>query len=662
MCGIAGIVNFHDSVESLEEKSKAMISAITHRGPDSQNIWSYKNCGLVLGHRRLSIQDLSHNGLQPMQSSSGNSTIVFNGEIYNFLSIRQELLSTGLTLKSSSDTEVLLEAIELWGIEKSISKCKGMFAFALWDNQTGQLHLVRDPIGEKPLYYGLIDKQFIFASELKAFFAIINPKSLDIDNDALGSYLRYGYISAPHSVFKQIKKLEPGHLLTVPIQELKKTNALMAFFDGASKSIPYWNLDSIRQKNIKSLITSEAHAVNGLDQLLNSIINEQSISDVPLGTFLSGGIDSSIVSAILQANSSSPIDTFTIGFHEKSFNEALHAKSVAQHIGSKHHEVYISSKDAMNIVPDLSTIYDEPFADSSQIPTFLVSQLAKKNVTVCLSGDGGDELFAGYNRYTMPVSMFKKTQSMPSLLQKLSSTFLTSVPPKYWDKAYELCLLLFRKTGSANFGLKVHKLGELFKHNSLDTVYRYLSGYWQDPELLINERINEPLLTSNLSFDENFIESAMLWDQKWYLPGDNLAKSDRASMACSLEMRLPLLDRELIEYSWRIPNNMKVRGNVSKWLLRQVLYRYVPQDLIDRPKMGFSVPVAQWIRKDLKSWSQELLSRTLLKEQAIFNPELLGKIHNEHLTGKFDHSHKLWTVLMFQAWYQKYVGSNDYRT
>lgn len=658
MCGIAGIVDFHDSVESLEEKSKAMISAIAYRGPDDQNLWSDEESGLVLAHRRLSIQDLSHNGQQPMLSNSGNSTIIFNGEIYNFLSIRKELELNGSRLKSHSDTEILLEAIELWGLEKAISKCKGMFAFALWDHKAEQLHLVRDPIGEKPLYYGLINNQFIFASELKAFFAIMNPNSLDIDYNALGSYLRYGYISAPFSIFKQIKKLEPGHLLTIPLYELKKNGGLNTFFAGPSKTTPYWQLEKIRNDNKKSLIDNQSYAIDELDKLLNNIIREQAISDVPLGTFLSGGIDSSIVSAILQANKSSPIDTFTIGFHEKSFNEAVHAKSVSQHIGSNHHEIYISPQEALNIVPELPTIYDEPFADSSQIPTYLVSQLAKKNVTVCLSGDGGDELFAGYNRYTMTESMYKKTQSIPSSLRKLFSSFLTSVPPRYWDKAYNIFIMLFRQTGSANFGLKIHKLGELFKHESLETVYSYLSGYWQTPELLLNKSINEPLLTSNLSFDENYLESAMLWDQKWYLPGDNLVKSDRASMACSLEMRLPLLDRELIEYSWRVPNNMKVRGNNSKWLLRQVLYRYVPQSLIDRPKMGFSVPVANWIRNDLKEWSSDLLSRKFLTEQAIFNTDHLSKIYNEHLSGTADHSHKLWTVLMFQAWYQKYIRCN----
>ncbi len=656
MCGIAGIISPEDSIESARAKAILMSKALSHRGPDTHANWAEEAQRLVLAHRRLSIQDLSQDGNQPMHSHSGNLTIVFNGEIYNFQSLASELRSKGVIFKSQSDTEVLLAAIEYWGLEKSLSKCKGAFAFALWDHSSKYLHLVRDPIGEKPLYFGVTGQQFLFASELKALFAIANPQQLEIDFDAMGSYLRYGYISAPNSIFKSIKKLAPGTFLSIPVADLKSASSLKQYISTPNNFQKYWSVHEVQQQNQNQIIYNETQATDSLDDLLNKIIKEQAISDVPLGSFLSGGIDSSLVSALLQNNSSRPVDTFTIGFHEKSFNEAIHAKNVARHIGSNHHELYLNSADALDMVPKLSSVYDEPFADSSQIPTLLVCQMAKKNVSVCLSGDGGDELFAGYNRYSMTENMYSKGQALPAPIRRMTSSFLTSIPPKYWDLAYSLLIKIFRKTGSANIGLKIHKLGELFKHDSLESVYRYLSGYWQEPESLLINNINEPALTTHSNFEDKFLQSAMLWDQDWYLPGDNLVKSDRASMANSLEMRLPLLDKELIDFSWQIPNSMKLKDNQTKWLLRQVLYRYVPQDLIDRPKMGFSVPIASWIRKDLKEWSEDLLSYDNLSKQEIFDPQLIRKTYNQHLSGKYDHSHKLWTVLMFQSWYRNYIG------
>jgi len=656
MCGISGIINNNESIETVRQKAQLMTSRLAHRGPDEENIWLDETVGLALGHRRLAIQDLSPNGSQPMQSHSGRWVIAFNGEIYNFKSLAKELAVQGVSFRGHSDTEVLLAAIENWGLDQTLTKIKGMFAFALWNKTTQTLYLARDRIGEKPLYYGWVDGQFVFASELKSFFAIANKNQFELDFNALGSYFRYGYISAPFSIFKSIKKLKPGHSLAIPLAPNQTPNELNQSSIDSLEQTSYWTLPEVYAQRSNQIINDETQAITQLDTLLNRVVREQAISDVPLGAFLSGGIDSSVVSAILQANSDSPIDTFTVGFHEKSFNEALHAKSVAEHIGSHHHEVYVSPTDALNTIPALNDIYDEPFADSSQIPTLLVSQLAKKAVTVCLSGDGGDELFTGYNRYTVTENAFQRAQRLPAPLRKIVSTVLSAVSPARWDYFYGAVTAIFKNANAANVGLKLHKLASLLKIHSLDEVYRYLSGYWHNPQLLLRPTIDEPILSNHLSFDNDFIAAAMMWDQNWYLPGDNLVKTDRASMSVSLEMRLPLLDKDIIEYSWQIPTALKFKNNQSKWLLRQVLYQYVPAKLIDRPKMGFSVPVAHWIRHELRDWSESLINDDWVNQQDIFNLAEIKKVFNEHMSGRYDHSHKLWTLLMFQSWHRHYLG------
>ena len=646
MCGIAGFAGNTRSTQEREQLALQMGNAIFHRGPDSSGIWLDDATGLSLVHRRLAIQDLSPLGYQPMHSQDDRWVLVFNGEIFNFHSLRQALLSLGHSFKGHSDTEVLLAAINQWSLIEALAKCKGQFALAIYDRQQQELHLARDRMGEKPLYYGYIDGELCFASELKALFAF-SDKKLSINMDGLASYLRYGYISAPHTIFQEIQKIEPGKIITFSLHG--ETSGKFA-----SKQCAYWSLEDVYRRGQQELFQNESEALAELDSTLNKVIQEQAIADVPLGAFLSGGIDSSLVAALLQANSKVPVDTFTIGFHDKEFNEAEFAKQIATHIGSNHHELYLDGKTILDVIPKLPELYDEPFADSSQIPMYLVSQMARQNVTVCLSGDGGDELFCGYNRYIETQRLLRKIHSSPPLLRKFVAAGVTSVSPEAWNNVYQGLNKIVGRQGGANTGLKIHKLAELLNTDSPANAYKFLSSYWQQPGKLLQQAAHDIPLECPLDFSERFLDAAMVWDQQWYIPGDNLVKTDRASMSVSLEMRLPLLDKDIIEFAWRTPNTMKVKNGTSKYLLRQLLYQYVPQELIDRPKMGFSVPVARWLRSDIRDWADSLLDRQLLEDQGIFNTDILLNTYQEHLRGKADHSHKLWTVLQYQAWAKTY--------
>lgn len=645
MCGISGLIGADLTEQELLLNGKRMSDALMHRGPDSSGIWCETDLSLVLAHRRLAILDLSPFGHQPMESASSRFVIAFNGEIYNYKSIQGRLVKLGHSFRGHSDTEVLLAAIDEWGLEQTLSECRGMFAFALFDRLDSTLTLVRDRVGEKPLYYGIDKGRLLFGSELKALRAVISSNQPEIDRAALSSYLRYGYISAPYSIYKDIRKLAPGCYLKIDVKAFP-------FHIDQLKAYQYWDLDYISKANASTLIADEQHAKARLDNLLNQIISEQSIADVPLGAFLSGGIDSSVVAAVLQAQSSSAIDTFTIGFHEKAFDEAIHARDVAKHIGSSHHELYISSLDTLNTVPLLAELYDEPFSDASQIPMFLVSKLAKQHVTVCLSGDGGDELFGGYNRYLYTRNSVDKGNSIPSPVKQLMAKGITSISPQRWDLVYNFFNSLSGRKGGANAGMKLHKLAALMQMDNYSDAYKYLCSYWQSPAELITSGVSEPDFLRGFDNGRDFLTSAMLWDQKWYLPGDNLVKTDRASMGVSLEMRVPLLDSRLIEFSWGLDNSLKIKDGVSKWILRQILYEYVPKSLIERPKMGFSVPISHWIRHELRDWAEELLEESLLISQNIFNHQVVSKTFKEHKAGSHDHGNKLWTILMFQAWYQ----------
>ena len=649
MCGIAGIVQANASPEVLADKAKRMANAIYHRGPDSDGVWASLTHPLALSHRRLSILDLSPLGNQPMLSPSGNSVIAFNGEIYNFSSIRSNIEKAGIVFRGHSDTEVLLAAIDHYGFDTAIEKAKGMFSIAHWDAVSGKLRLARDRIGEKPLYYGIINNCFVFASELKAIYQLYPAKELAIDLNALNSFLRYGYISAPQTIFSGICKLPPGFKLELDIGAWTKSKSSI---DDFLVSTPYWRVaDHIT--NTRAYNDSEADvALKDFDQLLNKVIQEQSTADVPLGAFLSGGIDSSLVSAVLQAQSQRAIETFTIGFHEKEFNEAVHAKQIAQQLGSSHNELYLSAKDALEVIPSLPQIYDEPFADASQIPTYLISKFARSKLTVCLSGDGGDELFLGYNRYSEGERFSRLSKKIPTLLTSASAAAIKRIPPHIFDHCYSSFNSAVRRKGGANFGLKVHKAASAITYNAPNDLYQFLCSYSQKPSNLISRQTENRKLTDVIPFDSNFFDAAMAWDQQWYLPGDTLVKSDRASMAVSLEMRAPLLDKELIEFSWTVPNSMKLRDGKTKWLMRQLLCKYVPQKLIERPKMGFSVPIGHWIRDELRDWSHSLLSKSFLEEQGFFNSEAVGKLLQDHIDRKFEHTNTLWTLLMFQSWYR----------
>lgn len=650
MCGLAGFYYKDAERDFLLANGAAMADAIIHRGPDAAGVWLDENIPLVLAHRRLSIQDLSPLGGQPMLSQSKRFTIAYNGEIYNFKEIAQTLKSQGITLVGHSDTEVLLQAIELWGLTETLNELKGMFAFALWDSVKSTLTLARDRIGEKPLYFGIADQKFLFASELKSIFAVVPPKHLTLDSKALASFMRHGYISAPHSIFKEIKKLSPGHYLQVDLSD----NCLPIEVD--LKPVAYWSVaQSASAKKIYNT-TNVSTAKNTLDKKINNIISEQSIADVPLGAFLSGGIDSSLVSAVLQSQSEEPIDTYTIGFHEKSFNEAEFAKEISNHIGSNHHEQYIADSDILGLIERLPAIYDEPFADASQLPTILVSQFAKQDLTVCLSGDGGDELFCGYNRYIQTEKVLSKASSLPLAFRRIIGSMVRSIAPSKWDSLYSVLTKIARRKGGAEFGNKLYKLVELTSTENMDAAYEFLMSYWRQPDLLLIAFEGEIIMPAPLSLEEDFLNGAMAWDQQWYLPGDNLTKTDRASMSASIELRAPLLDIELIDFAWQVDADIKYRDGKSKWLLREVLYEYVPKKLIERPKMGFSVPISQWINGALKAWVDELLDDQKLVAQGIFNAELVKKTLVEHRAERQDHGKKLWTLLMFQSWYRTYLA------
>ncbi len=656
MCGIAGFFEQGSIAEKLVAKGEAMMKVLHHRGPDGGDIWLDDDHSLVLSHRRLAIQDLSNYGKQPMLSASRRYCIVFNGEMYNFKEIASELNKLGHKFVGNSDTEVLLAAIEEWGLEEAVKRFKGMFAFALWDKKIKSLQLCRDRLGEKPLYYGWLGNAFYFASELKAIEEVVEKAQLEINISAVSDFLKNGYISAPYSIYKHLYKLMPGTILTIPVLNSEPKHLHSPLPDTVLISPKtYWSVYNSANKGLSNLIQSEDEVIELLDSTLHQSVRRQMIADVKVGTFLSGGIDSTLVSAIAQYESSDKIRTYTIGFGEKEYDESVYAGKIARHLGTDHLTVRVSPIDALNVVPDLASIYDEPFADSSQIPSYLVSKLAQEHVTVCLSGDGGDELFAGYNRYQLSQSLWSKLSKIPYPLRLVVGQLLNIPATGLWDSAYTGWSKL-NLNGHKNqklVGLKIQKLAGFMQKKDIFQAYDFLMSYWNHPENLVASGVKNERYGAQLSLPstDSFIEQAMYLDQIQYLPGDNLTKVDRASMAVSLETRLPLLSHEIVDLSWRVPTSMKISNGVAKWVLREVLYKYVPKEMIDRPKMGFSVPVATWLRGDLKSWAEDLLNSLdaadhVLQKEAIFNT------WHEHVSGKRDHSHRLWAVLMFLSWSQ----------
>ncbi|MCX6088841.1 MAG: asparagine synthase (glutamine-hydrolyzing) [Candidatus Atribacteria bacterium] len=625
-----------------------MTAPLIHRGPDEGGIWIDPRLNIALGHRRLSILDLTMEGHQPMVSPSGRWVIVYNGEVYNFAQLRRELENRGRNQwKGHSDTEVMLVAFEEWGLLESIQKFVGMFAFALLDREERVLYLVRDRLGIKPLYYGWVRGSFLFGSELKALKAFPNFPGL-IDRNALALYLRYNYIPAPFTIYQGISKLLPGTFLKVKVRDQETIEP----------PIPYWSAREIAEKGLLRIKPdTEKDSIEKLEKLLLDSISLRMVADVPLGAFLSGGIDSSTVVSLMQKLSSRPIKTFTIGFQEDAYNEARDARAVARHLGTEHTELYVTPEEARAVIPRLPDLYDEPFSDSSQIPTYLVSQLARQQVVVSLSGDGGDELFGGYNRYFLGRSFWKKTGWMPGPLKKTAAGIIECFSPRQWDSFFSwFDRILPGKFHPRNPGEKIYKLADILRVSSPQEMYLTLISHWKEPGLVVNDSEEpftipfDPYLWAN---QQDLSLPMMFLDLITYLPDDILTKVDRASMGVSLEARVPLLDHRIVEYSWTLPLEMKLRNGQGKWILRQILYQYVPKELIERPKMGFGIPLDKWLRGGLREWAGDLLPEKRLSQEGFFNPVPIRKMWEEHQSGERNWQNQLWDVLMFQAWLEK---------
>jgi asparagine synthase (glutamine-hydrolysing) len=621
-----------------------MAATLTHRGPDDDGAWAEETSGVALGFRRLSIIDLSPLGHQPMSSASGRYTVVFNGEIYNYRELRKELEGCGARFRGQSDTEVLLAAVEQWGFDAALRRYNGMFAIAMWDAHDRELLLARDRFGEKPLYYGHAGTTLLFGSELKALAAHPAFRG-EIDREALAQYLRYLYVPAPRSIYVGLRKLPPGASIRFrPGREL-------------GEPLPFWSMTEVALEGARDRYRgSEADAVAELDGLLRRSVRSRMVADVPIGAFLSGGIDSSTVVALMQAESTRPVRSFTIGFHEAKYNEAVQAKAIARHLGTDHTELYVTPAEAQAVIPRLPTLYDEPFADSSQIPTFLVSQLARRSVTVVLSGDGGDELFGGYNRYLSGVLAWRAIAWMPHVARRLLAGAIGAVPPATVDAAIEPIRGLWPGGLVPRLaGEKLQKVASILKLEDGDAFYRRLCSAWNDPSVLVS--IPEPpvaLLGAKRPPIPDLVERMMCTDAQTYLPDDILVKVDRATMGVSLEGRVPILDPEVARFAARLPRRFKVHGGKGKWMLRGVLERYVPRAMFDRPKMGFGVPVGEWLRGPLREWAEGELAEARLEREGFFDPAPIRRAWTEHLAGNRSWQFELWAILMFQAWHEEH--------
>jgi len=645
MCGIVGFINTKQT--DLESVCNKMVGTLHHRGPDYSSTWVNKEYGVALGHSRLSILDVSSAGHQPMKSRCGRYVITFNGEIYNHLQLRNDIVHSGYSAfwKGHSDTETLLAAISIWGIKKALQKSVGMFALALWDVKEKKIILARDRMGEKPIYYGWQGNTFLFGSELKALK--VHPEfQNNINRDSLCLLLRHNTISAPYSIYQGISKLLPGSILTLNLS--KKEIGIEN----------YWSMKGLVESTLKNpFIGSEQQALLELESVLSKSVSDQMMSDVPLGAFLSGGIDSSVIVALMQSQSSKKVKTFSIGFNEKGYDEAKYAKAVAKHLCTDHTELYITSSEALDVIPKLPLMFDEPFSDSSQIPTHLVSKLAKKSVDVSLSGDGGDELFGGYNRHVWVKSIWQKTRYLPLFSRRLIIYAITSLSPTTWNQFFQMCSAVFPSRYHVTHpGDKMYKLANVIAAENPNAMYRNLVSHWSNPDLIVlgskepKTLLSDPSILPNL-FD---IEQRMMFlDTITYLSDDILTKVDRAAMSVSLETRVPMLDHRVVEFAWRLPLSMKIKNGQGKWILRQLLQKYVPKELYDRPKMGFGVPVDSWLRGPLRDWAESLLEASRLSEEGFFNPLVVRKKWDEHISGKRDWQHHLWDVLMFQAWLEK---------
>lgn len=637
MCGIAGIISFDGNIR-IEQLQK-MANSLAHRGPDDFGYWLERDATVGLAHRRLSIQDLSAMGKQPMYSTSERYVVCYNGEIYNFEELRSSLnfLNPGHQWRGNSDTEVLLACIEFWGLSLTLSKLVGMFAIALWDREDRLLYLARDRMGEKPLYYGKLGGKFVFASELKAIRSL-EAARLEINRAALAEYMQFGYVMAPRSIYNDIHKLPSAHYLCVSFKSTE-----------VGVPVPFWVAPSPEhdQEKIRLEQCTDRELTDFVHDTLQSSIALQTVADVPHGAFLSGGIDSSTVVGIMQAQSSRPIRTFTIGFDDPKLNEAPHAAAVAAHLGTEHTEMFVTGRDAEGVISALPFVYDEPFADSSQIPTLLVSRLTRQHVTVALSGDGGDELFAGYPRYQLTESLWQRSTRIPHGARKIAARGLRALSPQAWDR---MLSVLPETTKRHINGRRLHHLAGMGACDSLGEMYIRLMTRWQpEDELVIGA--NVPSSTSfNLPAGIDNLDALRRWDISRYLQDDLLVKVDRASMNASLETRAPMLDHRVVELALNLPRRVLVRDGVGKWVLRQVLDRYVPRALIERPKAGFEVPLAQWLRGDLKSWAESLLNPERIRNEGYLNVKMVQDAWLQHQAGIADRSLHLWHILMFEMW------------
>lgn len=646
MCGITGLYSTRSGTDksALRSRVTEMAAAMRHRGPDAGGAWADPEAALALGHRRLSIIDLSEAGAQPMESESGRYVISYNGEFYNFLDIQKELKAAGFNFRGRSDTEVFLTAVEFWGLNLALQKMNGMFAVALWDRKEKKLHLIRDRMGKKPLYVGWAGDDLVFASELKALRAHPDFKP-DISRAALSDFVHYAFINAPLCIYEKAWTIPAGFRLMIDTRTIKPDADLSAMME------PYWHHGRVLEEQVQRIRPqSDATMIAEFESLLMTCVSERMISDVPLGAFLSGGIDSSAVVALMQKISSRPVKTYTIGFPEQGYDEAVYAAKIASHLGTEHHEHYMGPQDALDVIPLLPDMYDEPFADISAIPTYLVAKFARQDVTVALSGDGGDEMLGGYNRHFIGPKLWNTMSTVPLSVRRALAGAAAAIPAETLDK-----LFFFHPQA----GTRIHKLATILPIGTPAEVFQRLICQWHNPLDIVKNGTHSTTTLLHpdwqASDDIGTAEKMMYWDTISYLPNDILVKVDRASMAVSLEARAPLLDKRVYEYAWSLPHEAKIRNAKGKWLLREVLKRHVPAALFERPKQGFAMPAGTWLRGPLREWAEELLSVENLEEGGFLNATPIRQAWTDHLRGTGNHGSRLWTILMFQAWKERWL-------